>query len=59
MSSVIRSDLGDMGFTITEDGKHYKLVYFDDPHFNTVIAKSGSDHREGKNIAALISRQML
>jgi hypothetical protein len=59
MSSVIRNTLADMGFKISEDGKHYKLIYYDDPRFSTVIAKSGSDHREGKNIAALIGRQML
>lgn len=48
-----------MGFTISEEGKHYKLIYRNDPRFCTVIAKTGSDHREGMNIAAKIIREML
>lgn len=59
MSSVLRQQLINMGFTISEEGKHYKLIYRNDPRFCTVIAKTGSDHREGMNIAAKIIREML
>ncbi|MDO4521016.1 MAG: hypothetical protein Q4B44_05185, partial [Erysipelotrichaceae bacterium] len=59
MSSALRQQLINMGFTISEEGKHYKLIYRNDPRFCTVIAKTGSDHREGMNIAAKIIREML
>ena len=43
-----------------EDGvSYYKLTYHGDPRYMTVMAKSGSDWREGKNIAAQIIRDML
>lgn len=58
MTSSVRQTLLDLGFTITEEGKHYRLTYFGDNRYKTTIAKTGSDHREGKNIAATIIRDM-
>ena len=49
----------DMGFTITEDGKHYKLTYKNDPRYMITIAKTPSDTRAGSNNAARINREML
>lgn len=59
LSSATRQFLKDLGFTITEDGKHYRLTYYGDGRYNTTIAKTGSDHREGKNIASTIIKNML
>ena len=59
MNGAMRQELQAMDFTITEDGSHYKLTYHGDPRYMTVMAKSGSDWREGKNIAAQIIRDML
>lgn len=59
MSAPMRQELMDMGFDISEDGKHYKLTYRNDPRYYTTISKSGSDHREGKNIVSKITRTML
>lgn len=59
MSGTTKQILTDMGFTITEEGKHYRLTYYGDRRYKTTVAKSGSDHREGKNIAATIIKNML
>lgn len=59
MTSVLRQELLDMGFTITEEGKHYKLTYKNDPRYMITIAKTPSDTRAGSNNAARINRKML
>lgn len=59
MSSVMSQSLADIGFSVSEEGKHYRLCYYGDPRYKTTIAKSGSDYREGRNIAALIIRQFM
>ena len=41
------------------DGKHYKLAYYGDPRYVRVISKTGSDRREGSNIAAVINATMM
>ena len=58
MSATMRQALQKLGFEISEDGAHYKLTYGGDPRYRTTIAKTGSDHREGKNIAAVIGKMM-
>ncbi|MBK7350192.1 MAG: hypothetical protein IPI92_10040 [Gemmatimonadetes bacterium] len=50
--------LEDLGFTITEDGKHYKAVYRDDGRYTFTIAKTPSDHRAGRNLAGEINRTL-
>lgn len=59
LSGVMRQELKDIGFEITEDGKHYRLTYYGDDRYKTTIAKTGSDWREGKNIAATILKSMM
>ena len=59
LSSTLRQQLIDLGFDITEDGKHYRLTYYGDGRYKTTIAKTGSDWREGKNIAATILKVMM
>lgn len=56
VDSKIRRGLEAMGFTITEEGKHYKLVFQDDDRYTFALAKSGSDHRGGLNAASDIGR---
>lgn len=51
-----KSKLKDLGFEILEDGaSHYKLVFHDSRYMFTV-AKTPSDHREGKNLYSDICR---
>ena len=59
MSTGIRQGLGELGFTITEDGKHYKVRYNDDTRFLATISKTASDHRTGENSASIICQKML
>ncbi len=58
MSSTTRQALLDFGFTITEEGKHYRLTYYGDTRYKTTLAKTGSDVREGMNSAQQIIRGM-
>lgn len=59
MSKSLRQELIELGFEITEEGKHYKLTYYGDRRYWTTIAKTPSDHRDGRNVALTISRDML
>lgn len=59
MSSMVRQELQDLGFTITEEGKHYRVTYYDDERYKTTMAKTGSDRREGRNICLYILKNMM
>ena len=59
LTGTIRQQLVDLGFEITDDGKHYRLTYYGDNRYKTTLSKSGSDHREGKNIALTILKNMM
>lgn len=59
LSSSMRQQLLELGFEVTEDGKHYRLIYYGDRRYKTTIAKTGSDWREGKNIASVIIKSMM
>ncbi|WP_369977415.1 hypothetical protein [Xanthomonas bundabergensis] len=58
MDRATRKVLEEFGFSISEDGKHYKVVYHDDARYAFTIAKTASDHRAGLNIAGEISRKI-
>lgn len=59
MSGAMRQQLQNFGFKISEEGKHYRLIYYGDGRYKTTIAKTGSDWREGKNIATTILKDMM
>ncbi len=59
ISSSVRQQLQGIGFTITEDGKHYRLIYYGDNRYTITIAKTGSDWRGGKNNASIIINGMM
>lgn len=44
-----RRQLEEVGFTITDDGKHLKLVFRRDDRYTFAMAKTGSDYRGMKN----------
>lgn len=52
----MRRGLEDMGFSISEDGKHFKLVFQGDDRYTYTLPKSGSDRRGGLNAASDIAR---
>ncbi len=60
MTKVLKQDLQDMGFTITDDGKHYKLVYYNDQRYVFTLACTPSEtKRGGKNAATEIINKVL
>lgn len=56
MDAKCRSTLEEMGFEISEDGKHFKIVFQGDNRYTFTMPKSGSDHRGGLNLAGDITR---
>lgn len=58
MDAKLRQELIQLGFKITEDGKHYKLTYYGDERYQTVVGKTPSDVRAGKNNASIIANTM-
>lgn len=51
-----RRGLEELGFTIAEDGKHYKILFQGDERYTFTLPKTGSDHRGGLNAASDIGR---
>ena len=57
--NVMKQQLQELGLEVAEEGKHYRLTYFGDERYKTTVAKTGSDWREGKNIASTILKSMM
>lgn len=51
LTKAKKSRLKDLGFSVEEESKHYKLV-FRDPRYFFTVSKTPSDHREGKNLVS-------
>lgn len=51
MSSKTRQVLQELGFEISENGKHYKVSYYGDGRYQRSFSKTPSDFRSGKNCA--------
>ena len=49
LTRKVRTVLNDVGFKITDEGKHYKLTYYDDDRYVLSMPKTSSDCRAGKN----------
>lgn len=58
MSKTVRQELMDLGFEITDDGKHYKLTYYGDRRYWSSLAKTPSENRGNKNAASDIINDM-
>ena len=60
MTTPVRNCLKDIGLEIKDDDNHYKLVYYNDRRYSTILAKTPSDQAHGgKNAAATIIKNML
>ncbi|MFN5516259.1 MAG: hypothetical protein ACK5CA_16355 [Cyanobacteriota bacterium] len=59
MDTKTRAELIRLGFTVTDDGKHCKLVFREDNRYSFACPKSGSDHRGGKNLFSWIRGKIL
>lgn len=51
MDNATRQKLEEIGFSISENGAHYKLLFMNDTRYTATAPKSGSDHKGGKNFA--------
>lgn len=58
MDPKSRQALEDLGFVITEEGKHYKLDYYGKGRYIATLAKSPSDRRCGKNNISILLNGM-
>lgn len=58
LNGKLKQELKQLGFTVTEDGKHYKLTYFNDKRYIIHMAKTPSDGRAGKNIISDINNKV-
>ncbi len=58
VSGTMKRTLQELGFTIGEDGKHYKLMYYGDGRYTFSLAKTPSDGRAGLNIATTIIKKV-
>ncbi|MGB3494846.1 MAG: hypothetical protein WBA57_19105 [Elainellaceae cyanobacterium] len=59
MNAKTRRVLNKLGFTISQDGKHYKIVFRGDPRYSFSLPKTGSDSRGGANLLSDIRRRLL
>jgi len=50
MDSRTRAILSQLGFDLSEDGKHWKAVFAGDSRYTFTFPKTGSDHRGGLNM---------
>lgn len=55
MNKKVRDTFEELGFSLTAEGKHWKITYQEDERYTYVLPKTGSDHRGGLNAAADIA----
>jgi hypothetical protein len=58
MTKDVRDGLSDLGFSISEDGKHFKVVYKGDDRYTFALPKTSSDFRAGLNSASDIAKRI-
>lgn len=56
MTKAMRRELKSLGFSINEDGKHYKIFYSDNKTKFYTLSKTASDFRSGRNFASDLIR---
>lgn len=58
MDAKTRAGLESLGFQISDEGKHYKLLFHGDTRYPFVLAKTGSDWRGGMNAYSDLKRRL-
>lgn len=56
MTPSVSKELEAIGFSLSDDGKHIKLVFCEDARYTGTLSKTGSDYRAGDNTAHDIIR---
>lgn len=49
VSKSVQRELQNMGFSISKEGKHYKLVFANDARYNFTVSVTPSHYRSGDN----------
>ncbi len=57
-SGAAQRELQTIGFSISKDGKHYKLVFADNPRYTFSVSATPSDYRTGDNEISKIFRTL-
>lgn len=57
-SGAAKRELQAIGFTVSKDGKHYKLVFADNPRYTFIVSATPSDYRSGDNEISKIFRTL-
>ena len=55
LTKAQKAELKSLGFTLEDGGTHYKM-HFHDPQYMFTVAKTPSDHRDGKNLISDICK---
>ena len=55
MDNSTSRQLKELGFELTEEGKHWKIIYNGDLRYTYILPKSGSDYRGSLNAISDIS----
>ncbi len=58
MDARTQRELESLGFEVTKDGGHFKLIFRGDPRYTFVAPSSGSDYRGGLNLASQVCRRL-
>ena len=58
MDAKTRTSLTKLGFSISEDGKHHKMIFRGDDRYSFTVSKTVSDHRSGKNLTSDINKKL-
>ncbi|MGY0152685.1 hypothetical protein ACVQ8M_09315 [Edwardsiella tarda] len=56
MDSETKRNLIRLGFSMSNEGKHWKLTYNEDPRYTYILPKTGSDHRGPLNAISDITK---
>ena len=51
LSDYLENQIKELGFEVSEEGKHYKITYYGDGRYQTTVSKTPGDNRTGKNSA--------
>ncbi len=58
MTPSLEHELNDIGFTVTGDGKHYKLIFCGDGRYQGTLSKTASDRRSGQHLASDLIKKL-
>lgn len=58
MTPTLEHELNEIGFTVTGDGKHYKLVFCGDGRYQGTLSKTASDRRSGQHLASDLIKKL-